>query len=223
MASGEQGATGTDPAQLVDRASLAGVAVGGATAQTLAIYLDLVRRWNARMNLTALDGPDQAIDRLIVEPLAAARHIPLGASVIDIGSGNGSPAIPLRIARPDLVAVRLVESRMRRGVFLREVIRELRLDRVVVENDRYEALLEDPALHDAHDALTLRGVAWDVAVLSRLQRFLRPGGLICLFASGRADGQGVDDLGLQPPLVWHASAPLGATLGSRLIMVRVDR
>ena len=223
MASGEKGATGTCPTQLVDRASLAGVAVDGATARTLAAYLDLVRRWNARMNLTALDDPDQAIDRLIVEPLAAAEHVPFGASVIDIGSGNGSPAIPLRIARPDLVSVRLVESRMRKGVFLREAIRELRLDRVVVENDRYEALLGNPALHDAHDALTLRGVAWDVAALFRLQRFVRPGGLICLFASGRTDRRGEDELGLQSPLAWQASAPLGATLGSRLIMVRVDR
>ena len=223
MASGERRAAGTCPAQLVDRASLAGVAVDEATARTLAAYLDLVRRWNARMNLTALDDRDQAIDRLIVEPLAAAKHVPFGVSVIDIGSGNGSPAIPLRIARPDLGSVRLVESRMRKGVFLREVIRELRLDRVVVETDRYEALLENPALHDAHDALTLRGVAWDVAVLSRLQRFLRPGGLICLFAGERADRNGEEDLELQSPLVWQASAPLGAALGSRLIMVRVDR
>lgn len=213
----------TGPAHLQERAALAGVALDAATARKLAAYLDLVRRWNARMNLTALVDRDQAVDRLVVEPLAAAKHLPIGASVIDIGSGNGSPAIPLRIARPDLAAVRLVESKLRKGVFLREAIRQLQLARVVVENDRYETLLGNASLHGAHDVLTLRGVAWDAGALLRLKRFLRPGGLLCLFAGGRAEGAGEDDLELRAPLVWQASYSLGDSLRSRLIMVRVDR
>ncbi len=175
------------------------------------------------MNLTALEDRDRAIDRLILEPLAAASQVPTGASLIDIGSGNGSPAIPLRIARPDLVAVRLVESRMRKGVFLREVIRQLQLERIVVENARYERLLTETDLHAGHDVLTLRGVAWNAETLQRLQRFIRSGGLICLFA-GESDGRTRRTLsGLQPPLSWQRTEPLIDSLQSRLIMVRVDR
>ena len=218
----QPGSNDTRIVRLRDRASSAGVDLDAATAEPLADYLALIHRWNARMNLTALEDPDRAIDRLIVEPLAAATHVPPGASLIDIGSGNGSPAIPLRIARPDLAAMRLVESRMRKGVFLREAIRQLQLNRVVVENHRYEALLSRADVCGAHDILTLRGVAWDAEVLQRLRYFVRPGGRLCLFAG---DG-GEDPEGIQPPL--HAplaregTYPLIASLRSRLIMVRVD-
>lgn len=218
---GQENST-TRLAHLLDRASRADVALDAATAEPLAAYLALVYRWNARMNLTALEDPDKATDRLIVEPLAAASRVPFGASLIDIGSGNGSPAIPLRIARPDLGPVRLVESKMRKGVFLREAIRQLQLEGVVVENDRYEALLTRADLHEAHDVLTLRGVAWNTGVLGRLQRFVRSGGRICLFAGGRGEGPEADEVELRRPLVWEGAYPLIASLRSRLIMVRVD-
>ncbi len=217
------GSDDTGIARLRDRALRAGVDLDGATAEPLAEYLALVRRWNARMNLTALEEPDRAVDRLIVEPVAAARHVPPGASLIDIGSGNGSPAIPLRIARPDLATVRLVESKLRKGVFLREAIRQLQLDRVVVENDRYETLLNRADLCNAHDILTLRGVAWDAGVLQRLRHFVRPGGRIGLFTGGGGEAAEEIPPELDAPLAREGIYPLIASLRSRLIMVRVDR
>src|SRR5262245_45883767 len=58
-------------------------------------YLRLLARWNAKINLTAfrLEEPsDEAIDRLLIEPLIAARHLPSGPlALLDIGSGSGSP------------------------------------------------------------------------------------------------------------------------------------
>ncbi len=206
-------------AQLHERALCAGVALDDAAAAQIASYLVLLRRWNARMNLTSLDVAAQAMDRLIIEPLAAAPHLPRDASLIDIGSGNGSPAIPLRIARPDLRWVRLVESRARRSAFLRHAVREVPLRHVVVENDRYEALLERPDLCGVHDIVTLRGIAWDADVLRQLGRFVRPGGLIWLFVSAAMDT--ASHLG--PPIEEVASHPLHATLRSRLIMVRAGR
>ena len=206
-------------AELHKRALCAGVALNDAAAAQMASYLVLLRRWNARMNLTALDVAAQAMDRLIIEPLAAAPHLPRDASLIDIGSGNGSPAIPLRIARPDLRWVRLVESRARRSAFLRHAVREVPLRQVVVENDRYEALLKRPDLCGVHDIVTLRGIAWDAGVLRQLGRFVRPGGLIWLFVSAAMD----TGSRLGPPIEEVASHSLHATLRSRLIMVRAGR
>ena len=59
-------------------------------------------RWNRKINLTALTDPDEAIDRLLLEPLVAARYLPVPGepSLMDIGSGGGSPAIPLKLATP---------------------------------------------------------------------------------------------------------------------------
>ena len=83
-------------------------------------YYRLLEAWNAKINLTALDLPamgDEAIDRLLIEPLVAVRHIPADARcVIDIGSGGGSPAIPMQLARTDL-AFTLVEAKTRKSAF----------------------------------------------------------------------------------------------------------
>ncbi len=204
-------------ARLRERARSAGVVLNAAVASDIVRYFLLLRRWNARMNLTALDV-DSAMDRLIIEALAAAPHLPRDAALIDIASGNGSPAIPLRIARPDLRSVRLVESRARKSAFLRHVVREVSLRRVVVEAARYETLLERPGLCGTHDIVTLRGIAWDADVLGQLGRFVRPGGLIGLFASAATDVGPY----LRPPIEAAGSHPLHPSLRSRLIMLRVS-
>ena len=211
------GSNGALNVRLHERARGAGVALNAAVARDVVRYFRLLRRWNARMNLTALDV-DLAMDRLIIEALAAAPHLPRGAALIDIASGNGSPAIPLAIARPDLRSVRLVESKARKSAFLRHVVREVSLRRVVVETARYQTLLERPELCGAHDIVTLRGIAWDADVLRELGRFVRPGGLIGLF------GNAATDVGphLRAPMEAVASHPLHPSLRSRLIMLRAS-
>ncbi len=126
-------------------------------ADALLAYLELLALWNSKINLTALDDPDAAIDRLILEPLLAARHVPEGASVIDIGSGGGSPAIPLKLAAPR-IKLWMVESKTRKSAFLREAIRQLDLRESFVETKRYEELLTEPTLHESMDVVTIRAV-----------------------------------------------------------------
>ena len=99
--------------------------------EPLEAYFRLLAQWNATINLTALplDAPtDETFDRLLVEPLVAARQIPSHTPSVwvDLGSGGGSPAIPLKIARPAL-RLTMIESKERKSAFLREVIRALGL------------------------------------------------------------------------------------------------
>lgn len=149
----------------------------------LAAYVALLLRWNERMNLTALGGDDRGLERLVMEPLLATRHVPAGArSVVDIGSGGGSPAIPMKIARPGLL-LRMVESRVRKAAFLRHAVRQLSLGEVEVENCRYEGLEKRPEMRQAHDVLTVRGLRIDDAV-GKLQGLLKPDGLVLAFCSG---------------------------------------
>ena len=72
------------------------------------------------------------------------------STAIDIGSGGGSPAIPLTLAAPRL-HMRMVESKTRKAVFLREVIRTLGLGRAEVDTSRFEELLTRPELHEGAD------------------------------------------------------------------------
>ena len=114
-------------------------------------YYELLTKWNERINLTSSDstlGDRHRLDRLLIEPLVAARHVAATAMRgLDIGSGGGSPAIPLSLAVPHL-AMRMVESKTRKAVFLREAVRTLDLARNTVETSRFEELLARPELHE---------------------------------------------------------------------------
>jgi 16S rRNA (guanine527-N7)-methyltransferase len=157
--------------------------------RTLARYLQLLARWNRRINLTAfdLDRPtDQAIDRLIVEPVRAARELRSEDRVlVDVGSGGGSPALPLKIARPDL-QLSMIEARVRKSAFLREAIRELDLKNAFTETTRLgRAGLA--ALNGTADVVTLRAVRPDHDVLDGVANLLTFGGRLFWFQDTSED------------------------------------
>lgn len=178
-------------------------------------YLLLLERWNVRMNLTALERPDDAVDRLLVEPLLASREISEhSASLIDIGSGGGSPAIPLKIIRPDL-ALTMVEAKTRKSVFLREVVRHLGLTDCQVETVRFEQLLARTAYLETMDILSIRAVRVEAKELRTFQAFLAPGGQMLWFMSG---SQAVPMI--PPPLTLVTILPLVESLRSQVVLLR---
>jgi 16S rRNA (guanine527-N7)-methyltransferase len=201
------------------RVRRAGLTVPAPLRDALEAYYRLLALWNTRINLTALDleSTDAAIDRLLVEPLVAARLLPAPPCVVvDVGSGGGSPAIPLKLAAP---AVRLimVEAKTRKSAFLREAIRQLQLADASVETARFEELLTRPDLHEAVDVVTVRAVRVELRVLMGLQAFMRPGGDLFLFRG--PSGRDLPEV-LTPPLVWQGTHPLVDAAGSRLVVVR---
>jgi 16S rRNA (guanine527-N7)-methyltransferase len=103
----------------------------------LSLYLDLLLKWNARTNLTAIRDPEEIVRRHFGESLFAARHLDpktpgpnrpdLGAlTLLDFGSGAGFPGLPIALLRPD-IQVTLAESQNKKATFIREVIRTLAL------------------------------------------------------------------------------------------------
>jgi len=204
--------------RVLKRARRAGLAPPPALLDALEQYVRLLGRWNAKINLTAFrlaDPTDEAIDRLLIEPLLAARYLPHSrASLIDIGSGNGSPGIPLRLAAP-AGTLTLVESKTRKAVFLSEAVRHLGLSNTTVEAARFEQLLTRPELHEAFDVLSLRAVRVEPRTLLTLQAFLRPGGQIFWFTGA---GPELREDGIFP-LVRVAMYPLVENLRSRLVVL----
>lgn len=188
-------------AAIVRRASLAGVSVPPPLAAALSAYVALLARWNRTINLTALDvspPSDEGIDRLIVEPLVAAEL--LGAtdgSVIDIGSGGGSPAIPLKIARPDLRFV-LVEINVRKSGFLREAIRQLSLANVDVETARVEDLAARGTMKGRFDVATLRAVRGGGDLFLAVRELLAPAGRVLWFGGAAEIARSASGLSLLP-------------------------
>ena len=180
-------------------------------------YVELLFRWNERMNLTALDTGDRGLERLIIEPLLAVRRVPASATwMMDIGSGGGSPAIPMKIGRPE-VRLRMVESRARKAAFLRHAVRELDLDAVAVENRRYETLTVRADTREAHDVVTMRGVGFDRWSGERLEELVRPGGVVLIFRS-RQQGELGGELAAR--LCVEEKVRLSETTQSELLVIR---
>ena len=92
---------------------------------TMARYCDELVRWSAKMNLTGLAGAE-LVRRLVVEPAWIATQLRLSGTLLDIGSGNGSPAIPLHVCCR-FWKCHLIEARTKRAAFLRHVTMALRL------------------------------------------------------------------------------------------------
>jgi len=202
------------------RAKAAQLTVTPPLVDALESYYNVLAKWNARINLTAFKlapgGEDQAIDRLLIEPLVAARFIPTGArSLLDAGSGGGSPAIPIKLAAPDL-QLRMVEVKTRKTVFLREAVRTLGLRDAEVETARFETLLARPELHEGFDVVSIRAVRVEARTITTLQAFLRPGGKLFLFR-GPSSGDAAETP--PPPLTWLATYPLVESLRSRLVIL----
>ena len=108
-------------------------------------YIRMLRHWNEKLNLTAIRNPLEILYRHFCESMFAAVAVPVeNGRLADIGSGPGFPGIPLKILRPELDLF-LVESNIKKGTFLAEVIRELGLGGTRVLINRYEELGEELA------------------------------------------------------------------------------
>jgi 16S rRNA (guanine527-N7)-methyltransferase len=119
----------------------------------LSTYLDLLLKWNARTNLTAIRDPEEIVRRHFGESLFAAQRLdPATATLMDFGSGAGFPGLPIALLHPE-IRVTLAESQNKKASFLREVIRTLGLP-TEVWPERVESLPPGRQF----DTVTLRAV-----------------------------------------------------------------
>lgn len=175
---------------LLSRATVARLSIDEDLLDRLRTYFKLLAHWNTRINLTgfSLDPPTaRSVDRLLIEPLRIARTLKYPLDVwLDLGSGGGSPAIPIQLYRPANVLV-LVESKGRKAAFLREVARELRLTEVEVEVTRIESITPNYRFAGRADLVTVRAVRPSVAIFVAVRGLLRSGGRVVLIGSKTDD------------------------------------
>jgi 16S rRNA (guanine527-N7)-methyltransferase len=140
-------------------------------------YLDVLLRWNARINLTAVRDPEQVVTRHFGESLFAARVLfpvlPGTTTLADVGSGAGLPGIPIKLFAPAL-ALTLIESHNKKATFLREVVRALELERAEVFCGRAEEW------EKSADVVTMRAVEKFERTLPAVANLVAPEGRLCL-------------------------------------------
>ncbi len=207
--------------------------------RSISTYIDILQRWNARINLTAIRDPEEIVTRHFGESLFAASHLfphyPVSSSVTsvppvvkdfdvevpearspkaearlaDLGSGAGFPGIPIKLWAPN-ISLTLIESNHKRATFLREVARALTLTDINIQNARAQTL--PPA---SFDVLTLRAVERLANVLPIAANLLAPAGrLALLIASSQLEAI----RSTLPNLTWDAPT-LVPQSQSRLLLV----
>lgn len=205
----------------------------------ISTYSDILLRWNARINLTAVRDPEQIVTRHFGESLFAASHLfPQGqlggivtpgcvegiggrdpgsrqpaadnhSLVADIGSGAGFPGLPLKIWAPQ-IAVSLIESNHKKATFLREVIRVLKLTDVEVQTVRAEALESG-----LFGLVTLRAVERFESILPVAARLIAPRGRLALLIGASQIDEARSVL---PDLQWSEPKPIPASQ-SRILAI----
>jgi 16S rRNA (guanine527-N7)-methyltransferase len=144
----------------------------------LSKYLDLLLRWNARTNLTAIRDPEEIVRRHFGESLFAASHLspvlPPTATILDFGSGAGFPGLPIQLLLPSL-RVTLAESQGKKAAFLREAVRTLGLSTEV-----WAARVETMPQDRRFDAVTMRAVDKMETALSEGRTRVAAAGLLAV-------------------------------------------
>jgi 16S rRNA (guanine527-N7)-methyltransferase len=146
-------------------------------------YYALLERWNSKLNLTAIQGPEEVLRRHFVECIFCAQFLPVGiAMLLDYGSGAGFPGIPIALCRPE-IRVTLAESQAKKASFLREAVRSVGIDAEV-----YGGRVEDMSLDRSFDAVTLRAVdKMQEAVSHAVGRVRAEGWLVLLASAGTVE------------------------------------
>ena len=164
--------------------------LSAAQLQSISTYIDILLRWNARINLTAIRDPEDIVPRHFGESLFAARHLyPVTSSVspvtpgvrvldslADVGSGAGFPGLPIKLWVPQ-IALTLVESNHKKATFLREVARALTLTDINIQTTRAETLAA------TFGTVTLRAVERFETILSAASALVAPKGRLALLIS----------------------------------------
>ncbi|MBT5632080.1 MAG: 16S rRNA (guanine(527)-N(7))-methyltransferase RsmG [Nitrospina sp.] len=140
-------------------------------------YLQLLVKWNRKINLTSEKTAEDILYRHVFDSLQYSRVLEQDCRMMDIGSGAGFPGIPLKIIFPQINLV-LVESQRKRCSFLEAVIRDLEMEKVEVINARVEEI--SVTRTGTFEAIVFRAVSSSQACLSLGERFLVPDGKIIL-------------------------------------------
>lgn len=155
---------------------LDGLGTAGLYSQ-LSLYLDLLLKWNARTNLTAIRDPEEIVRRHFGESLFAGRHLAPTSTLLDFGSGAGFPGLPIQLLRPE-IAVTLAESQNKKASFLREAVRAMGL-KTEVWADRVESMAETRRF----STVTLRAVDKMELALAAASTRLAPGGQLAVLTT----------------------------------------
>ncbi|MBW1705409.1 MAG: 16S rRNA (guanine(527)-N(7))-methyltransferase RsmG [Deltaproteobacteria bacterium] len=162
-----------------------GITLSTSQINLINIYLNELWEWNKKVNLTGLTSRKKILKELLIDSLIPSPYLPEEGNFLDVGSGAGFPAIPLKISSPGL-KTHLMEARSKRVNFLKQVIRITNLDDIEIIRGRIE---KDGTLlrSEGYDIITARALADLPRTLTWCAPHLKTGGLILSFQASQLE------------------------------------
>ena len=187
--------------EFVQKSRECGVEVTSEMVHQFEIYMQLLKEWNQKMNLTAITQEEEIIEKHFYDCILPLSVTPLKGKVADIGSGAGFPGLVWKIVCPEVEMV-LVEPTGKRCTFLNTVIETLGLDHITVVNLRSEEYVVNA--RESFDFVSARAVA-NLRVLSELTiPLIRKGGMFIAMKGAKGHEEAKE--------AQHAMQVLGASL-----------
>lgn len=149
----------------------------------LSIFIKELTAWNKHMNLTGLSSIRRIMDELVADSLMPIPYLPDTGICLDVGSGAGFPAIPLKICKPTIKFF-LMEPNLKKGNFLKQIIRLCGLKQIEVIRERVE-MLSRPLPFERCHMITSRAMAPLPKLVKWCAPYLAPRGLMVAFMGNR--------------------------------------
>jgi 16S rRNA (guanine527-N7)-methyltransferase len=163
---------------IVDGARRMGITVHADQADQFAAHALILKEWNQKINLTAIDSPMDMAVKHFLDSIVSSRHIEPGSRMLDVGSGAGFPGIPLKVMMPSL-DVTLVDATRKKVSFLNHVIRRLHLSHITAMHSRLEDLQQE--WEGRFDVIVCRAFSSLGDFVEKSLPLLVPGGLLLAF------------------------------------------
>lgn len=158
-------------------------------------YYELLTEWNTFMNLTAITDYEEVILKHFTDSLSLVKAFPEAdflskqeLSVMDVGTGAGFPAIPLKIAFPKL-KITMLDSLNKRVTFLHEVIGQLGLNEITALHGRAEDTARKSELRENYDLCVSRAVARLSTLAEYCLPFVKKDGYFISYKSEKTESE----------------------------------
>ena len=162
-----------------------GIHIDETTAEKFDLYYKSVISYNEKVNLTAITDEKEFIVKHIVDSISAAKFLPENAKLVDVGSGAGFPAVPLKIVRGDL-SVTMIDALGKRVSFLNSVTEELDLKDIRAIHLRAEDAAKGE-LRESFDVVTARAVSELRTLAEYCLPLVKIGGRFVSYKSANSD------------------------------------
>lgn len=152
-------------------------------------YYELLVETNEHVNLTAITEQHEVYLKHFFDSLTVAQYVTslqtTNQTLIDVGTGAGFPALPLKIAFPQL-RVTLVDALQKRVRFLKTVVEALGLDHVTIVHGRAEDIGQEQRFREQFDYATARAVARTSVLAEYTLPFVKIGGQLLVMKGANA-------------------------------------